>query len=225
MNIEYLLFNILIISGPLALSIDRRVRYIKNWGLAFLASVSTLVPYIIWDALVTGRHWWFNHQYTLDVRLFGLPIAEWLFFITVPFACLFIWEIIIYFRPRRTIQFFNNVRLLWMFVIPIGTWLFWFGKEYTGIVLVVLAVVLLLDKFLKTDIILDQRAFIFFPILIGLMLVFNGYLTARPVVLYDPSYQLNVRIFTIPIEDFFYGISHILLTVMVYTKLKEWRRG
>mgnify|MGYP001048630157 CR=1 FL=1 len=225
MNIEYLLFNILIISGPLALSFDHRVRYVNNWGLAFLASLSTLIPFIIWDALVTGRHWWFNYNYTLAVRILGLPISEWLFFITVPFACLFIWEIITYFRPKHTIVLFDNLRLLWFLVFPLGIWLFSIGKEYTGIVLMALATVSLLDKFLKTDIIMDRRAYILFPILIGLMLIFNGYLTARPVVLYDPQYQLDFRIITIPIEDFFYGISHILLTVIVFTKLKEWRRG
>ena len=57
MKIEYLLFNLIIISGPLALSFDRRVRYVRNWGKAFLASFLTLIPFIIWDSLVTGRHW------------------------------------------------------------------------------------------------------------------------------------------------------------------------
>lgn len=225
MKIEYLLFNLIIISGPLALSFDRRVRYVRNWGKAFLASFLTLIPFIIWDSLVTGRHWWFNHDYTLDIRILGLPIAEWLFFITVPFACLFIWEIITYFRPKAEIKLFDNLRLLWFLVMPFAIWLFVSGKEYTGIVLVAISIVSLLDKFLKTNIIPDRRAYILFAILIGLMLVFNGYLTARPVVLYDPSYQLDFRIITIPIEDFIYGVSHILLTVIVYTKIKGRARG
>ena len=92
MKIEYLLFNILIISGPLALSFDQRVRYVKHWRRALLASLFTLVPFVAWDALVSGRHWWFNHDFTLSLRILDLPLGEWLFFITVPFACLFIWE-------------------------------------------------------------------------------------------------------------------------------------
>lgn len=225
MKIEYLLFNLLIISGPIALSFDSRVRYIRNWSKAALASLSSLVPFIIWDSLVTGRHWWFNHTYTLDVRILRLPIGEWLFFFTVPFACLFIWEIITTFRPRRDIKMFDNLRLLWLLVIPVGVWLFFIGLEYTGLVLVALSIISLLDKFLKTNIIMDARYYVMLGILIGLMLVFNGYLTARPLVLYDPSYQLNFRIITIPLEDFLFGISHILLTLIFYTKIKERSRG
>ncbi|MBN1482288.1 lycopene cyclase domain-containing protein [candidate division KSB1 bacterium] len=224
MKIEYLLFNLLIISGPIALSFDSRVRYIRNWGKAALASLLSLVPFIMWDSLVTGRHWWFNHAYTLNIRILGLPIGEWLFFFTVPFACLFIWEIITYFRPRRNILLFAKLRLLWLLVIPVGMWLFFTGLEYTGAVLIALSIVSLLDKLTKTNIIVDARYYIILGILIGLMLVFNGYLTARPLVLYDSSYQLDIRIITIPVEDFLYGISHILLTLIVYTKIKERRR-
>ncbi len=52
-----------------------------------------------------------------------------------------------------------------------------------------------------------------------MVLVCNGYLTARPVVIYDSAYQLGFRILTIPIEDFIYGSAHILLVLIVYEKL------
>jgi lycopene cyclase domain-containing protein len=225
MKSEYLLLNALILSGPLVLSFDRRVRYIRNWPRAFAAAVAALIPFIIWDYLVSGRHWWFNQDYTLDVRIIGLPPGEWFFFITVPFACLFIWEIIVYFRAGHTIRIFYRLRLVWLLIIPLGAWIALSGKEYTGIVLIVFSLVMLLDKFLKTNIVLDGRYYTFLAIQIALMLIFNGYLTARPVVLYDSSYQLNCRIFTIPVEDFIYGISHMTLTIIFYTKIKELGRG
>jgi hypothetical protein len=41
------------------------------------------------------------------------------------------------------------------------------------------------------------------------------------VVTYGESYQIGLRIFTIPIEDFGYGISLIFLCTIVYEKLKS----
>jgi hypothetical protein len=41
------------------------------------------------------------------------------------------------------------------------------------------------------------------------------------VVLYDAAYQLDLRIFTIPVEDFFYGSSLILGCTTVYEKNPE----
>ncbi|MEM1010483.1 MAG: lycopene cyclase domain-containing protein, partial [Myxococcota bacterium] len=52
----------------------------------------------------------------------------------------------------------------------------------------------------------------------ALTFVFNGYLTARPVVLYGRSYQLDLRLWTIPIEDFIYGFSLVTWN----TTLLEW---
>lgn len=51
------------------------------------------------------------------------------------------------------------------------------------------------------------------------MLIFNGYLTARPVVMYDAAYQLDWRVGTIPIEDFIYGYALIVSVIVVYEKL------
>lgn len=223
MNIEYLLFNLFIFAGPISQSFDRRVRYVRRWPLALAAAVLSLIPYIIWDASVNGRHWWFSDRFTLGVRLAGLPIEEWLFFLSVPFACLFIWEIIITFRPIKFSTGMKRFGILLFLGLPIGAWIFASGREYTGLVLMALAVIYLADRLLKTRVWEDQRAHLLIAIVLGLTLVFNTYLTARPVVLYDPQYQLDFRIITIPVEDFIYGLTHILLTVIFYEKLKGQR--
>ena len=57
------------------------------------------------------------------------------------------------------------------------------------------------------------------------MLIFNGYLTWRPVVLYSEAYQLNIRIFTIPIEDFGYGYALILLCTILYEYFNRRQHG
>ncbi len=218
---EYLLFNLLVIAGPLSQSFDRRVRFVRRWRLAFAASLLTLIPFIVWDAMVVDRHWFFNPKYTLGFRAAGLPIEEWLFFITVPFACLFIWEIIITFRPpspSKTAAYLNPAPLL---LGSLAVLSFILGKEYTGMALASAVAVCLVDRALRLNLLADRRLYLFSLIVILLTLLFNSYLTARPVVLYDPSFQLNLRIGTIPVEDFVYGLCHNLLAVMVYERLKR----
>ena len=83
MKFEYLLFNLVIIAGPVLAQFNRQIRHLSRWRLKLLVNGVVMIPYIVWDALVTGSHWWFNKTYTLDFRWLGLPIAEWLFFITV----------------------------------------------------------------------------------------------------------------------------------------------
>lgn len=76
MKIEYLLFNLVVIAGPIASQFNCQIKQISHWKLKLLTNVTVMIPYIIWDVLVTGSHWWFNTAYTLDLRLFGLPIEE-----------------------------------------------------------------------------------------------------------------------------------------------------
>ncbi len=220
MKFEYLIYNLVIIAGPLALSFEKGVHYISRWKYFLPAIVVVLIPFIIWDSLVTGKHWWFNEHYTLDFRLAGLPLEEWLFFITVPFACLFVWEII---RTKSR----NPVRLKlspiqWLLIagfIP-GIFFLFDGRHYTGITLFALGITALLDMLLKTDILLRPRTYLYLAIITAFILIFNGFLTARPVVLYNNAFQLPFHIFTIPIEDFGYGYSLILLNTILYDKFK-----
>jgi len=220
MRIEYLLFNLIILIGPVMLSFDRRVRYVTKWPHALLASVTSLVPFIIWDITVNGRHWWFNEKYILGLRLMGLPLEEWFFFITVPFACLFVWEIFYLLQPRRTVYGAEKIAIILLLLAPIGIGVFATGKEYTGLVLIALAAVVFLDHVLKTRLLTDNRFLILTGVVVGLTVIFNTYLTARPIVLYNPIYQLNLRVITIPVEDFFYGFSHIFLGVIIYHKIR-----
>lgn len=224
MNAEYVLLNLVIVLGPLALSFDRRVHFVQYWPQLFPAICLVMIPFVLWDALVTDRHWWFNLSYTLPYRFLNLPIGEWLFFITVPYASIFTWEVLIaYFTNREwpQLRFFSII--IFTILVPLAALALRAGKEYTAIVVFALSFVFLLDYILKAKIFMQSRTHVFTLLLILMMLIFNGYLTARPVVIYDPQYQLGLRIYTIPIEDFFYGFTLIFAVLVIYEKLKGKR--
>ena len=220
MKCEYLLFNLVVIIGPVVSRFSHQIRHVSRWRLKLLVSGIVMIPYIIWDVLVTGSHWHFNKAYTLDFRLFGLPIGEWLFFITVPFGCLLVWETLPDAKLSTRLRSLRYVRTVLYIALPIGAWTFGVGKQYTGLVLCCIGFVGLTDTLLKTELLMQLKTYIYLGIVAGLILIFNGYLTARPVVLYGEVYQMGYRILTIPIEDFGYGFTLMLFNVILYEKLR-----
>lgn len=221
MKFEYLLFNFFIIAGPIISQFSRQIKYVSRWRLKLITIGIIMIPYIIWDTLVAGTHWWFNNAYTLDFRLFGLPIEEWLFFITVPFGCLLVWETLPHAdRWLIRLRSLRYIRVVLYAALPVGVWVFSTGKQYTGLVLFCFGLVGLMDTLLGVDLLLRPKTYLYLAIVSGLIFVFNGYLTARPVVLYDEVYQVGYRILTIPVEDFGYGFTLMLFNVMLYEKLR-----
>ena len=69
MNAEYLIFNIVVAAGPIACSFEKRVYFFARWHQAIAAVLVIAVPFIIWDALVAGSHWWFNERFTSGINM------------------------------------------------------------------------------------------------------------------------------------------------------------
>ena len=225
MKFEYLLFNLIVIVGPAVSQFNRQIKHISQWRLKLLTNGIVMIPYVIWDVLVTDSHWRFNEAYTLDFRLLGLPIEEWLFFFSVPFGCLLVWETLPDTRLSTQLKPLRHVRQVLYATLPVGIWVFSTGRQYTGLVLCCFGLVGLADTLLRTNLLLRPKTYLYLAIIAGLILVFNGYLTARPVVLYDEGYQSGYRILTIPIEDFGYGFTLVLFNTMLYEILKAVRHG
>jgi lycopene cyclase domain-containing protein len=93
-------------------------------------------------------------------------------------------------------------------------------NSYTALTICSLLFVYILDHLLKTHLFKKKLFWIFHLIIIPIEALVNGYLTWRPIVLYNPDYFLGVRIGTIPIEDFFYGFALLSLNLIIFEYLK-----
>ena len=221
MHYEYFLFNLIVLLGPIAASFETRVHFVTKWRHALPAIALAALPYIVWDALVTGRHWNFNSAYILGISPFGLPIEEILFFFTIPFASLFMWEVISSYIPKQEVSSKGSVGVFRGLLLA-GIILYAQGqKEYTAFALGALGIVGILDDILPAKLFPQKRTLLYVLVVTICNGVFNGYLTARPVVIYDNTYNLGIRLGTIPVEDFFYGLSLILLATIFYELLNK----
>lgn len=219
MKYEYLIFNLIVISGPLFFGFLKPFYFIKYFKEAIFSILIVAIPFIIWDALVTNRHWFFSDDYTIGVRFFGLPFEELMFFVVVPYACLFTWEMVYRRTTEGLIKFYKLIYLISVLFISLSVLSFFYEKEYTSLALLSFGLAILFDLTIGAKIINQKRFYYFFGWITFFTLIFNGYLTWLPIVTYDEFYQIGFRIFTIPIEDFFFGFSLLILNTSIFEKL------
>ncbi len=223
MKYEYLIFNIIVLSGPLFFGSLKRFYFLNHIKQAIPSILIAAIPFIIWDISVTNRHWFFADEYTIGIKIFQLPIEEIMFFITVPYACLFTWQMVkkhsvpLKIFEKSISQKTINVLIITLVVISLGS--FYYGKEYTTLAGLFFVQSVLIDRIWGASILTNKKFLFFFILVSCFTLMFNGYLTWRPIVTYDEIYQLGFRIFTIPIEDFFFGYALLIIATSLFEKM------
>jgi lycopene cyclase domain-containing protein len=218
----YVLLDLLVLAAPLALSFDRRVRYVRRWPAVLAASLLVALPYLAWDAWMASRgDWGFNPRYAGAFRLLHLPPGEYLFFLTVGFSCLFIYEVVqAYLRDRP-------LRLpRWGWLLPaaaaVAAALMFRRQNYTFTVLLAVAVFFLLATLVLPALLTSRNFWLAILITYVPFLIVNGVLTALPVVTYGARAIWGLRVYTIPLEDFFYSFSMLGFMMLAY---RGFRRG
>lgn len=215
----YVLLNLLIIAGPVLASFERALYFRKFWATATCSSLIVAIPFIVWDYFFTqAMAWTFNHEFTLAPVLGGLPPGEILFFISVPFACLFLYAVCKHYDWRVLIP--NSYCVLFVLLLTC-TALIQIELNYTAFVsaLVGISVLVLKRKH-------------YFPYIIATyllhlpgFLIFNGVLTAIPVVLYNDTENLGLRFTSIPVEDFLYSFALLTANIAVFETVLYYRLG
>jgi len=222
----YLAIDLFVISFPLVCSFEKRIQYYKKWKPLLMSLLFISTIYIIWDIIVTYLgQWSFNPKYVIDFHFLSLPLEEILFFITVPYSCIFIYESIIYIIGDKEI-FFNKYMYTVIGISFILISLFFITQEYTFIVLNVVGIFFIIASWLYPQILKARAYWIYILITLIPFFIVNFMLTSIPIVLYNPIAIWGFRVTTIPLEDFFYNFSMLSLYLMVYLYFKKkWQIG
>lgn len=205
------------IAIPLARSFEYRINFRGKWPAVFTGIFVMMLVFIPWDVWFTARNiWHFNPDFVGGVYLLGLPVEEWLFFIVIPYAVMFIYEVLKYFFPKvyfpQTAKYITLLLIALMVVIAIINT----DKLYTFVVTALTAFLLILQLALKNH--NTWLSKFYFSYLVSLLpfLIVNGVLTALPVVIYNDAENLAFRLTTVPVEDFAYLMSMMLIVTMVH---------
>lgn len=221
MKFSYLLINFLTIFFPIVLSFDKRVAFFKSWRFIFPALLITGLLFLFWDYLFTIYGVWsFNPEYIIGFNILNLPIEEILFFITVPFACIFVYECLNYYVKTDLLKRFSSPISYILIAFSGLMVLLYYDRVYTLITFGLLAMVLIITEFIVKSTIMSRFYLAYLVSLIPFYLV-NGLLTSIPIVMYNDAENMAIRVGTIPLEDHFYSLSMLLINILLFDYFRK----
>ncbi|WP_317168587.1 lycopene cyclase domain-containing protein [Mucilaginibacter agri] len=213
MKYTYLLINFLTIIFPIALSFDKRVQFYKSWRFIWPGMIITGFVFLFWDVLFTVKGvWFFNNDYIAGIRILQLPLEEILFFLTVPFSCIFIYECLNYYLkwqlPAQVTKWISVTLLLVSLILASA----YSHRLYTLVTFTLLYALLGVIQLVFKAKWLGKFYIAYLVSLVPFYIV-NGALTSIPIVLYNNQQNMAFRVGTIPFEDHFYSMALLLMNV------------
>jgi len=217
---RYLLIDLAIIAFPLIFSWWRPVRYYRRWPALLFAVATAGTAYLAWDNWFALRgDWSFNPEYLLGIKIFALPLEEYLFFLVVPFSCIFIYEVLRAKSRKRAIRFPRGFPAALAVFFFIGSAVF-IKQGYTRLALASCGLFFLIAALAGKKLLSSSHYWIYILISYAPFLIFNHLLTAPPIVMYNPAAIWGVRLISIPIEDFFYSYSMLSFYLLAYLAVR-----
>jgi lycopene cyclase domain-containing protein len=221
----YLAINFFTIIICFIFSFHPKIKFHRHFKAFLLSSIIVALFFIAWDVWFTVNGvWWFNDKYLISKRLFGLPIEELLFFICIPFSCVFTYFCLDKFFKLDWKPSVEKAFVLISIIACIILAILFRDKIYSLVTFLTTAITLIVLYFVLKVKWIGKASFIYLVLMPGFLAV-NGILTGTgldsPIVNYNPKDLIGFRILTIPIEDTVYGYEMILWNLFFFHKLKN----
>lgn len=222
MAYTYFLILFFTVTICLIASFNRHILFNRQFGAFIKSATLVAIPFIAWDIWFTAKGvWWFNTNYTIGLTIAGLPIEEWLFFVCIPFSCVFTYFCIDKFFKLKGLSGFNNMIVFFSIIISCVIGLLHHDKIYTLVVAVSIITTLIYLHFVARVDWISKASLVFSMLMLGFIPV-NGLLTGTgldaPIVNYNLGDFIGIRVLTIPIEDAVYGYTQFLLILYFFKR-------
>jgi len=203
--LKILLFSFII---PFIASFNSKIKLNKDFYSLFMSLLVSAIPFILWDIYFTYLGvWGFNPEHHSGILVINLPLGEILFFLIIPFCCLFTYFVLK--KLKKCNLRYNHVALRLFALILFLIGLIFHERAYTLSVCLLSALILLNISFSKSK---WNGYFFGTYIIISLIpfIIVNGILTGCldaniPPVWYNNDEIIGVKFLTIPLEDFLYN--------------------
>lgn len=219
---HYLLINLLTVAYPLAQSYERRIRFLAKWKAIFTSIAIASAIYLTWDELFTALGvWGFNERYLLGIYIGRLPLEEYNFFVTSAFACLFIYEVLIYFVPKDPFRNTHQAMTFFFLLVTLFLGIYFYPRWYTSLCFLLAAVLMALQFFVFKFAWMGRFFLGYFVSLIPFLLInswLTGAFTDEPIVWYNDMENMSLRIGTIPAEDTIYLLGFLFIVTLFYER-------
>lgn len=199
--------------------------FYSQFPKVLLANIPVTAFFILWDIYFTRKGvWGFSEAYTTGFRIAGLPWEECLFFIIIPFACIFIyWSLntVLAKEPFAKLEDKITIALILVFFV-VGVWKW--EHIYTSTATLLSGFLLLFHwLFVKPG--YRGRFYLAYVITCIPFLIVNGILTGgfteSPVVMYNPEENFGLRVGTVPVDDFAYSFLMLFANISLFEALRK----
>ncbi len=219
----YLFVDLACVAIPFFASFYPKYAFYKDWKPFFKANTIVALVFLIWDYFFTKSGvWGFNDDYLTGLYIGNLPIEEVLFFICIPYACVFTFfalKSLIKNNPLNKLEsIISYVFIFGLFIIAIIN----YNKLYTSITFFSTVIFLAYLKFKKVNL---SYHYFSYSLIFPFFYLSNGILTGsffiEPIVWYNDTENLGIRIGNIPIEDSVYGMLLVFSNIQLYQYFKQ----
>ncbi|SHF41597.1 lycopene cyclase domain-containing protein [Mariniphaga anaerophila] len=221
-NYTYLLLMLGLLVISLAFSFEKKVRFYTKLRHLVPAILFSGAIFILWDIRFEKLGIWsFNPDYLLGIYILNLPLEEWLFYLVVPYFSILVYEVLtVRFAKFEKPNLFLAISLVLLAAFALAAY-FFRPKVYTFFTFFLLAIyfgyTIFRNKFKQHY----TKFYLTWLILLIPFAIIYSTLTALPIVEYNDTYNLGVRIFTIPIENFFCFFLLLLMNTTIYEYMKK----
>ena len=233
----YLLLNVACFGFPFLLSFDKKVAFNKGFKSFFPACGIVALFFIVWDIIFTQQGiWGFNANYLTGIDIFNLPLEECLFFFTIPYACVFTYCVLRAWLPNFHSGKFTSFISYTLILILFACAMAFYDHLYTMVTSILLFSTLVwiqfkgkknyLKYFYSSYLILVIPFLLCNGVLTGLDFYTYPILNLHPegvmdqIVWYNNQHNLGIRVFSVPLDDFFYGALLILWNIILFEFFK-----
>ena len=221
----YLTINFLSFAVPFIFSFYSKASFFRKWKYIWPAIILSGAIFVAWDAAFTHLGiWGFNPRYVVGIHWFGLPIEEILFFICIPYACLFTYFALNHLIEKDRLFLHQELITSALIILLLITGIYHIHKTYTAVTFLSTGLFLAFSM-LKLRMRFMGRFYVAFGLLLIPFLIVNGALTGsfteEPVVWYNNEENLGIRLGTIPLEDAVYGMLMLLVPITIWEKLEN----
>jgi lycopene cyclase domain len=219
----YLSLNFFSSLFPLLFSFNPKSKYFFDFKKLLPSVLIVGLLFILHDIYFTKLGvWGFNNNYLIGYNIVNLPIEEWLFFICIPFASLFIHSTKETLHPTWVLsKEKSKIISIILIIILLSVSLSNVDRIYTFHSFGAAALITIIALIYRPDVL--QSFLVSYLFIIIPFLIINGILTGSfivdQVVWYNNLENLSFRIGTIPIEDFFYGFTLLLSPILLSEKI------
>ena len=179
---------------------------------------------ISWDVLFTiWGVWGFNEEYLLGPSFLHLPLEEWLFFLCIPYAFMFLYDQLVILKVKNILAPAEKYLDYFFLIVAFVYLLAGFGNIYTTTI----SILVILFILIMTKLNPPHRGIFYLSYMIILIPftlvngVLTGYMTPDPIVWYNDAENLGIRFLTIPIEDYLYYFLMYGINYVVYEQIKK----